>query len=317
MSARYRFRLSAGWICMLAVVNLLILGCASRSPNGAAPSVTRDDSSSAISLASSSAQSSMTTPAGSSSPPTATGTPGSASSTGSPSTTRPSGRHPTSPPTTRPTHPKPVCSATATGSIGGRKRQAIAFQRLGTDHQWPDNEAALVACSSSGLPVSFALTANSSNCQLSSASSGMDVVAQQVVADCAVMASQGGNSEYAPAAQVTQPYVVNSLLVTVRAAGPTQAVSLTQGTQSFTVTLSGEWPFVLDTVGFQARPDETVCSPPASWESLDTGSRHSITKTFAATLHATGSCDIQISAGDSQYVLITTGIVEVQFTVKP
>jgi hypothetical protein len=304
VSGKYRCRCSARWAGALAAVSLLFVGCASHSSNGAAPSVTLNSGSSLVSTP---APSGGVTSTRSSTVPPSTGPP-TTSHTGS---TSPRGS-PTTPRSTTPVGHGPGCSATASGTVSGRRRQAIAFPPLGTDHEWPDNKRALIACSSSGLPVAFTLTPDSSNCQLSG--DGKTIIAQQVVADCVVVASQGGNGQYAPAQQVTQAYRVNSLQVTVTATGPGSQVLLAQGKQSIAVTLSAKWPFVLDWVGLVVNPDPTVCSPDPQGMSIDTGTKTSITVTFAIMLHTTGSCDIAVRPGDSEFV-ISTGDSEVQFSV--
>jgi hypothetical protein len=175
-------------------------------------------------------------------------------------------------------------------------------------------EAALIACSSSGLPVSFA--SSNSDCALTGKGSAAKVVAQLVPADCIVTASQPGGGAYAAAPEVTERYVVNMLQVSVEVQGPdNRSTPKAGGSAPITVTLKAKGPILLNFVGFTARPDDTVCRPPSPWRSIDTGTSNSISVTFTVALVTPGTCVIEVGASESQFV--SGDSAKVQFMVKP
>jgi hypothetical protein len=112
----------------------------------------------------------------------------------------------TGPRSTGPTSPTLAtsCPAHATGTVGGRERQAIWFRPPGVTHQRPDRSAALVACTSSGLPVTFSLAIDPAplNYQLDAAGPQPRVSVWTVQASCVVVASPAGDGRLTPAAPV-------------------------------------------------------------------------------------------------------------------
>jgi hypothetical protein len=192
------------------------------------------------------------------------------------------GHHSPAPPPTN-----PACSARATGQVGGRWRQAIAFTAPGS-HQYPDSTESLHACSSSGLPVTFTLAAGAVNCTLS----GSQVEATSTPASCVVIASQGGNSEFAPAASVSGAYRVSLQTVSGSWGGPPAGTPLTvSGGLTVTVVITSNGSYQIGDVSLDSS-DESVCS------SVDVGpiSGTGTTSTnVVVPLNAAGTCTLSMS----------------------
>jgi hypothetical protein len=195
--------------------------------------------------------------------------------------------HPSPTPTPTPPPPNPACSARATGQVGGRWRQAIAFTAPGS-HEYPDSTESLHACSSSGLPVTFTLAAGAVNCSLS----GSQVEATSTPASCVVIASQGGNSEFAPAPSVSGAYQVSPQTVSGSWGGPPAGTPLTiSGGLTVTVVITSNGSFQIGDLSLDSS-DESVCS------SVDVGpiSGTGTTSTdVVVPLNDEGTCTLSMS----------------------
>jgi hypothetical protein len=181
----------------------------------------------------------------------------------------------------------PACSARATGQVGGRWRQAIAFAAPGS-HQYPDSIQSLHACASSGLPVTFALAAGAVNCSLT----GSQVEATSAPASCVVVASQAGNRRFAPAASVSGAYRVGLQTVSGSWGGPPAGTPLTvAGGLTVTVVITSGGSYQIGDVSLDSS-DESVCS------SVDVGpvsGSGTTTTNVVVPLNAPGTCTLSMS----------------------
>lgn len=195
--------------------------------------------------------------------------------------------HSPTPPAPTPPPTNPACSARATGQVGGRWRQAIAFTAPGT-HVYPDSVQSLQACTSSGLPVTFALAPGAVNCSLR----GSQVEATSTPASCVVVASQAGNSRFAPAASVSGAYRVDPQTVSGSWGGPPAGTPLTvAGGLTVTVVIASNGSYHIGDVSLDSS-DESVCS------SVDVGpvSGSGTSRTnVVVPLTAPGTCTLSMS----------------------
>ncbi|MGW2826645.1 hypothetical protein ACWC24_37565 [Streptomyces sp. NPDC001443] len=111
------------------------------------------------------------------------------------------------------------------------------FPSPGTDHTYPDTRAPLRACATSGLPVSYAYEPQE-NCH----TEGGQVVLNGTTGSCTVIASQPGDSAWAPARAVRREFRVGPQWVTASWADPPVRLSY-PGVTVVRVRIAGSQPF--------------------------------------------------------------------------
>ena len=121
----------------------------------------------------------------------------------------------------------PSNSITQTVSVIGQSSQAIAFSAL-PNVTYGVAPITLTATSSSGLPVSYAVTGPGTISGSILAITGTGLVT--------VTANQAGNSNYAPATPVSQSFTVNTAMLTVTANGVSRPYGATNPAFTYAVT---------------------------------------------------------------------------------
>jgi hypothetical protein len=203
-----------------------------------------------------------------------------------------------------------ACPARASGLSGGKWRQAIYLQSLGT-HEFPRELVHVHACSSSGLPVTLAL-ANTNNCVLH----GIDLDALGPPASCDVVASQRGDSRFAPAAVVRSAYRAIPQQIVGSWGGPAAGTSLSlASTQVLRVTVVVTSGSSFDESGLGVTgTDANVCGS-GQFDSFS-GSG-TVRKTIDIPLSAPGLCTLRMSMGGAALNQQTIAAPAITFHVTP
>ncbi|WP_416967645.1 hypothetical protein [Streptomyces sp. 4F14] len=119
--------------------------------------------------------------------------------------------------------PVKKCGITApTGTQDGRRAQTVVLPPLGTHHTFPHITVPLRGCATSGLPVVYTVdrASNWNNCNLEPAENPTHVELSGTSGGCTVIASQPGDSTWAPAEAVGQQFRVGYQPVTLSWADP-------------------------------------------------------------------------------------------------
>jgi hypothetical protein len=278
-------------LAMAGLAAVVLAGCAGHPTTHATSADLRASASSSPTAAGTSAPSatSAATSAGGTSKPSST-----TSSTGAGSSTSSHGSNPTGPKGSGTAAPLPpvnhACPARTTGLSGGKWRQAIYLQSLGS-HEFPRELVRVRACSSSGLPVTLALARNN-NCVLH----GVDLDAVDPPASCDVVASQRGDSRFAAASTVSSSYRAIRQQIVGSWGGPAAGTSFSLGsTGVLTVTVVVTSASSFDESGLGVTgADSSVCG---FWQFDSFSGSGTVRKTVEISLAGVGKCTLRMSMG--------------------
>lgn len=173
--------------------------------------------------------------------------------------------------------------------------QSITFGPMGTKY-FGDSPAALVASSSSGLPVSFAVDPKGAqSCTVQGTTVTYTDVTAGPAAPCSIVATQQGNDTYAPAASVQRSFEVqyrySGFFQPVDNPGAANLTNKAKAGSAIPVkfSLSGNWGLNIFAIG----------SPSASSYSCTSSPEDLIEETTAGT-----TSGLQYDAASGQYVYI-------------
>ncbi|MET8585538.1 hypothetical protein ABZX39_32365 [Streptomyces collinus] len=120
----------------------------------------------------------------------------------------------------------------------------IVFPDLGKDHQYPHSSVSLRGCATSGLPVSYEQDSSRSpsDCVIAQQSGTWTASVGGTHGGCWVIATQGGDAEWAPAAPIEREFYVGYQQVTATWDTPRGTLQY-PGSHPVTVALSSDDPF--------------------------------------------------------------------------